>query len=81
VQSNYQLIVVGSDNKATVRPIKVGDRVGVNWIVTEGLKSGERVVVEGIQKIQTAAAQAPEMAKEGIPVSPKPYLGAAGGSN
>jgi len=82
VQSNYQLIVVGSDNKATMRPIKVGDRVGVNWIVTEGLKSGERVVVEGIQKIQTAAAQAPEMAKEGIPVSPKPYLGAAaGGSN
>jgi len=81
VQSNYQLIVVGSDNKATVRPVKVGDRVGVNWIVTEGLKSGERVVVEGIQKIQTAAAQAPEMAKEGIPVSPKPYLGAAGGSN
>ena len=81
VQSNYQLIVVGSDNKATVRPIKVGDRVGSNWIVTEGLKSGERVVVEGIQKIQTAAAQAPDMAKEGIPVSPKPYLGAAGGSN
>jgi len=81
VQSNYQLIVVGSDNKATARPIKVGDRVGVNWIVTEGLKPGERVVVEGIQKIQTAAAQAPEMAKEGIPVSPKPYLGAAGGSN
>lgn len=81
VQSNYQLIVVGSDNKATVRPIKVGDRVGVNWIVTEGLKSGERVVVEGIQKVQTAAAQAPEMAKQGIPVTPKPYSGAAGGSN
>ena len=83
VQSNYQLIVVGSDNKATMRPIKVGDRVGVNWIVTEGLKSGERVVVEGIQKIQTAAAQAPEMAKEGIPVSPKPYLKCAwaGGFN
>jgi membrane fusion protein, multidrug efflux system len=81
VQSDYQLIVVSSDNKATVRPIKVGDRVGTNWIVTEGLKAGERVVVEGIQKIQTAAAQSPEMAKEGIPVSPKPYLGAAGGSN
>lgn len=81
VQSDYQLIVVSPDNKATVRPIRVGDRVGTNWIVTEGLKAGERVVVEGIQKIQTAAAQAPEMAKEGIPVSPKPYLGAAGGSN
>jgi len=81
VQSDYQLIVVGSDNKATVRPIKVGARVGTNWIVTDGLKAGERVVVEGIQKVQTAAAQAPQMAKEGIPVSPKPYLGAAGGSH
>ena len=81
VQSDYQLIVVNPENKAMVRPVKVGDRVGTNWIVTEGLKAGERVVVEGIQKIQTAAAQAPELAKDGIPVSPKPYLGAAGGSN
>jgi len=81
VQSDYQLIVVSSDNKATVRPIKVGTRVGPDWIVTEGLKPGERVVVEGIQKVQMAAAQAPQMAKEGVPVSPKPYSGAAGGSN
>jgi RND family efflux transporter MFP subunit len=81
VQSQYQVIVVGSDNKATVRPVKVGDRVGPNWIITEGLKPGERVVVEGIQKIQTLAAQAPESAKEGIPVTPKPYAPSAGGSN
>jgi len=81
VQSQYQLIVVGSDNKATIRPVKVGDRVGPNWIISEGLKPSERVVVEGIQKVQTFAAQAPDLAKEGIPVVPKPYLAAAGGSN
>ena len=80
VQSQYQVIVV-SDNKATVRPVKVGDRVGPNWIITEGLKPGERVVVEGIQRIQTFAAQSPELAKEGIPVVAKPYAPAAGGSN
>ena len=80
VQSQYQLFVVGSDNKATVRPVKVGDRVGPNWIITEGLKPGERVVVEGIQKMQTFAAQAPDLAKEGIPVSPKEYAAPAGGS-
>ena len=80
VQSQYQLFVVGSDNKATVRPVKVGDRVGPNWIITEGLKPGERVVVEGIQKMQTFAAQAPDLAKEGIPVSPKVYAAPAGGS-
>ena len=81
VQSQYQLFVVGSDNKATVRPVKVGDRVGPNWIITEGLKPGERVVVEGIQKMQTFAAQMPDAAKEGIPVSPKVYAAPAGGSD
>lgn len=83
VQSLYQLIVVSPDNKATFRPVKMGERVGPNWIVTDGLKPGERVVVEGILKIQQAAAAAPQLAREGIPVSPKPYVAAvsAAGSN
>ena len=81
VQSQYQVIVVGADNKATIRPVKVGDRVGPNWIITDGLKPGERVVVEGIQKIQTLAAQAPGSAREGVPVTPKTYSAPAGGSD
>ena len=81
VQSQYQVIVVGSEDKATVRPVKVGDRVGPNWIIINGLKPGERVVVEGIQKVQTFAAQAPQLTKDGIPVSAKPYMAAAGGSS
>jgi membrane fusion protein (multidrug efflux system) len=74
VQSEYQLAVLTSDNKAVFRSVKVGDRVGPNWIITEGLKPGERVVVEGIQKVQTAAAQSPQLATEGVPVIPKPYV-------
>ncbi len=83
VQSQHQLIVVTPDNKAMFRPVKMGERVGTNWIVSEGLKPGEKVVVEGIQKVQMFAAQAPELAKEGIPVTPKTYVppSAAGGSN
>jgi membrane fusion protein (multidrug efflux system) len=86
VQSQYQILVVTPDNKAKVRPVKVGDRVGTNWIITEGLKAGDRVVVEGIQKVQTFAAQVPEMAKDGVPVVPKANSAAAntaspGGSN
>lgn len=83
VQSLYQVIVVSPDNKATFRPVKMGERVGPNWIVTEGLKPGERVVAEGILKIQQAAAANPQMAREGIPVSPKPYVAtaSAAGSN
>ncbi len=84
VQSMYQVIVISPDNKATFRPVKVGERVGTDWIITDGLKPGERVVAEGILKVQQAAAAAPQLMKEGgIPVSPKPYTPAAsaGGSN
>ncbi len=81
VQSEYQVITVTPENKAIFRPVKVGDKVGPNWIITEGLKPGERVVVEGIQKIQAFAAQAPQLAREGIPVSPRAPAGAAGGGN
>lgn len=81
VQSQYQVIVLTADNKAMFRPVKAGDRIGTNWIITEGLKPGERVVVEGLQRVQTLAGQKPELAKEGIPVIPKPYVAEAGGSD
>ena len=56
VQSMYQVLVVTPENKAVFRPVKVGDRVGTNWIITEGLKPGEKVVVDGLLKIQQFAA-------------------------
>lgn len=62
VQSAYQVVVVGPDNKATFRPVKVAEKVGSNWVVTEGLKPGEKVVVEGFMKV-----------REGMPVSAKTY--------
>jgi RND family efflux transporter MFP subunit len=75
VQTDYQVIVLTPDNKAMFRAVKMGDRVGPNWIVLEGLKPGERVVVEGIQKVQQFAAAKPELIKTGgVPVVPKPYV-------
>src|SRR6266568_4633821 len=50
LQGNYQVVVVDQDNKAHIRPVKMGERIGSMWEVTEGLKPGERVVVQGIQK-------------------------------
>jgi membrane fusion protein (multidrug efflux system) len=47
LQGSYQVAVVGADNKVDLRPVKVGEQVGNMWVVTQGLKSGERVVVEG----------------------------------
>jgi membrane fusion protein, multidrug efflux system len=80
VQTDFQVVVVNPEGRAVFRPVKVGDRVGQNWIITEGLKPGEKVVVEGYQKIQLAAAANPALAKEGVPVSAKPYVPPAGGA-
>jgi membrane fusion protein (multidrug efflux system) len=55
LQGNYQLAVVGDDNKVSIRPVTVGDRVGKLWIISEGVKPGERVVVEGLQKVRDGA--------------------------
>ena len=68
IQGTYQVVVVGGDNKADIRPVKVGERTGQMWIVTAGLKPGERVIVEGVQK-----------ARAGTPVSPKTWNPPAGG--
>jgi len=52
LQGSYQVAVVGSDNKVSIRPVKVGERVGKLWIVTDGLKAGEHVIVEGVMKVR-----------------------------
>jgi len=66
MQGTYQVAVVNSDNKIAIRNVKPSDRVGALWIVDQGLKSGERVVAEGIQKV-----------RPGMAVNPKPYDAAA----
>lgn len=52
---NYFVTVVGAEDKAEARPIKLGPRVGTRWIVEQGLKAGDKVVVEGIQKARPGA--------------------------
>lgn len=55
LQGSHQVAVVTSDNKVSIRPVTVGDRVGNLWIVTDGLKAGERVIVEGLLKVRDGA--------------------------
>ena len=64
LQGSYQVAVVGGDNKIEMRTVKVGDRSGSMWVIEDGLKDGETVVVEGIQRV-----------KAGTTVNPKPYAG------
>jgi len=55
LQGSYQVAVVNGENKVSIRPVTVADRVGTLWIVTDGLKAGERVIVEGLLKVREGA--------------------------
>jgi RND family efflux transporter MFP subunit len=63
LQGAYQVAVVDGENKVSIRTVKVGDRVGSQWIIADGLKPGDRVVAEGVQKV-----------RPGAQVNPKPYV-------
>jgi RND family efflux transporter MFP subunit len=63
LQGSYQVAVVDNDNKVSIRTVTPGDRTGSDWIITKGLKAGERVVAEGSQKV-----------RPGAQVNPKPYV-------
>ncbi len=69
LQGSYQLAVVGSDNKVQIRPIKTGGRIDNLWIINDGLKPGERVIVEGIQKVRDGQVVRPKSATQ-LPSSP-----------
>jgi membrane fusion protein, multidrug efflux system len=64
LQGSYQIAVVGESNRITLATVRLGDQIGRNWIVEQGLKPGDCVVVEGTQR-----------AKAGAAVNPKPWEG------
>jgi membrane fusion protein (multidrug efflux system) len=62
-QGMYQVAVVDTENKVDIRSVKPGERYGSLWEIEKGLKPGERVIAEGVQKV-----------KQGMPVNPKPFV-------
>ena len=62
LQGAYQVAIVGNENKVHIQPVKVGERTHSEWIIEDGLKPGDRVVVEGLQKV-----------REGTIVNPQPF--------
>ena len=60
-QSRKYVFVVGADNKAEYRPVKLGPTVDGLRVVREGLKGGEKVVVNGLQRVRPGAPIAPQM--------------------
>lgn len=74
LQGTYSVAVVGSDNKVALRPITVGEQVDTMWIVDSGVRPGERVVVEGVQKVRDGSAvtikpTTPPMTKPSTPAA------------
>jgi len=63
LQGAYQVAVVDADDKVHFQPVTVGERSGSLWIINHGLEPGQRIVVEGLQKI-----------REGVLVSPTNYI-------
>ena len=59
-QGSYQVAVVRSGNTVEIRPVKVGERVGSQWIIETGLRPGDRVVAEGTQKVRPGAIVTPK---------------------
>jgi membrane fusion protein (multidrug efflux system) len=55
---------VGSDNKVMQRAVKVGGQLGENLLILDGLKPGDRIVVEGLQKVREGAPVEPKTAAE-----------------
>jgi len=62
LQGSYQVAIVDNENNVNIHAVEVGDRVGSQWIISKGLKPGERVVAEGTQKV-----------RQGSKVNPKPF--------
>ncbi|MEI9889637.1 MAG: efflux RND transporter periplasmic adaptor subunit [Caulobacteraceae bacterium] len=70
-------LVIDAQDKAELRPIEIGQAIGADWLVTKGLQPGDRVIVEGLQRIQPGAAVRPVPA--GSPPARPRALGAGPG--
>jgi membrane fusion protein (multidrug efflux system) len=62
LQGSYQVAVVNSEGKVEIRTVTPGDQSGSQWVIAEGLKPGESIVAEGVQKV-----------RQGMQVIPKPF--------
>ncbi len=63
LQGGHQVSVLDDKNTVSIQQVKVGDQVGTMWVISEGLKPGQRVIAEGAQNV-----------RPGMQVSPKPFV-------
>jgi membrane fusion protein (multidrug efflux system) len=66
VQGQHEVGVVGADDSVDIRKVELAERVGPLWIVTKGLKPGDRIIVEGLDKVRQGEKVKP------LPAEPEP---------
>jgi len=83
LQGSYQVAVVGPDNRVEIRPVETADRTGPFWVVTKGLSPGERIVIEGTQKVRPGAVVDPKpvATTSASPATPGPAASTTSGSS
>lgn len=72
LQGLYQVGVVAADDVVTVQAVQVGERVGTLWVIDKGLKPGERIIVEGLEKVKTGDKVVPTPAPAEAPAAARP---------
>src|SRR6202008_2999562 len=81
LQGSFQVAVVDQNNKVSIVPVKTGERIGALWEVTDGLKPGDKVVVQGVQKAREGATVTvkewtppaqPQVSSDGSPAQKTP---------
>jgi len=77
LQGLTQVMVVGDGDKAELRTVVMGPRVGSHWVVESGLKPGERVIVEGLQKARSGSPVAARV----VPMPPRNTAASSVGPN
>ena len=70
LQTKYQIAVVNADNTVDIRIVNPGERIGSLWIIKEGLKPGERVIVEGLQKVRPGMKVEPKSVVKSQEIAP-----------
>jgi len=67
LQGTFSVLVIDESNKVQNRQVQVGPKVKEFWLITEGLKPGDKVIYEGLQKVKEGIVVAPEVVEVKIP--------------
>lgn len=77
VQGQYQVVVVKTDDTVEIRGVEMGPKDGTDWVVSKGLSAGEKIVVEGLQRLRDGMKVAVQPAPPSKPAATKPADGSA----